>query len=198
MAAARRRRRDEDARTRELGETGKETAGERTLAGEAVRLQELLGNVSATEVMARSLLQRDTSGTEAAPAKAGEERKDAVTYAMTVSDIGTFDLLSWSWGGDTGASGGGGGPGKHTVRELSATKRQDKHTPVLRQHADSGQHIASVELRGQRGGESITVKLKDVLVTGYTSGVGEGGADPIETFTLAFAEIEYDYGGKPK
>jgi hypothetical protein len=168
--ATRRRRRPEDLPDRELGETGKETAGERTLAGEAVRLQELLGNANATEVMARSLLQRDTAGTEAAPAKAGEEGKDAVTVRDDVSGIGTFDLLSWSWGGDTGASGGGGGPGKHTVRELSATKRQDKHTPMLRQYADSGRHIASVELRAQRSGDTFTIKLKDVLVTGYTSG----------------------------
>ena len=98
-----RRRRADEPDAREQDETAKETAAGRTLAGEAVRLQELLGNASATEVLARSPLRRDTAGTEAAPKKSGEkdEPKDGV-YTITMSDIGTFELQSWSWGTTSG------------------------------------------------------------------------------------------------
>jgi hypothetical protein len=119
-----RRRRADEVGARDLEGTGKETAGERTLAGEAVRLQELLGNASATEVLARSAVQRDPAGAEAAPAKAGEkEEPKGVVYTITMSDIGTFELLSWSWGVGTAGSAesGGGGPGKQTVRDISAS-----------------------------------------------------------------------------
>jgi type VI protein secretion system component Hcp len=80
MAAARRRRRDEEARTRELGETGKEEARERSVAGEAVRLQEMLGNVSATEVMA------STEGRHIPTAELRAEKSGAV-FALKLTDV---------------------------------------------------------------------------------------------------------------
>jgi type VI protein secretion system component Hcp len=192
-AASRRRERDEEAR--DLREAAKETAGERSLAGEAVRLQELIGNASTTEVIARSPLQRDGAGTEA-PAKVDEEPKENATYTMTVADVGTFDLTSWTWAtsGD-GAGGGGSGPGKANIRDLVSTKRNDGHTAKLMQYASSGQHIKTVELRSQRSGVSLTMKLKDVNITSFQVNQGD---PPTETFALTFAEIEYEHSEKGK
>lgn len=193
--ATRRRRRPEDLPDRELGETGKETAGERTLAGEAVRLQELLGNVSATEVMARSALQRQATETEAAPAKSGEEPDKAHTYTMTLGDIGTFDVVSWSPSvGNEGSTGGGGGAEKADFSELSVTKRADALSPRIRLAATEGQHIATAELRAQKSGAVFVLKLEDVLITAYQANLD---ADPpLETITLNFAESEYEHGDK--
>jgi type VI protein secretion system component Hcp len=167
-----------------------ETSADHGLSDEALRLQGLIGNAKATAAIARSPLQRDTAGTEeAAPMKAGEEPK-GVTYTMTMADIGTFDLLSWSWSVTGGGGAESGGSGKHKPSDLSATKKADEFTPKLMQYASSGRHIATVELRTQRGGEAFVIKLKDVLISSYQTGDGQ---PPIETFVLTFAEIEYEF-----
>jgi type VI secretion system secreted protein Hcp len=173
-----------------------EAAAERGLPDETLRLQELIGNANVTEAIARSPLQRDTAGTEAAPAKEGEkEEPKGVVYTMTMADIGTFELLSWSWGVSSGGSGGSGesAPGKHTVRDLTATKKADEQTAKLMQYAATGKHIATVELRTSRGGEAFVIKLKDVIVTSYQTGGSSGDDVPLETFGLSFAEIEYEF-----
>ena len=107
-----------------------------------------------------------------------------------MSDIGTFELLSWSWGTTSpGGSESGGGPGKHAARDLSATKKADEHTPKLMQYAATGQHIATVELRTSKGGQAFAIKLKGVVVNSYQTGSGD---PPVDTFGLAFEEIEYE------
>lgn len=173
-----------------------EAGDEHGLSDETLRLQELIGNANVSEAIARSPLQRDAAGTEAVPAKEGEkEEPKGVVYTMTMADIGTFELLSWSWGvtdARGGESGGGAGPGKHTVRDLTASKRGDKQTAKLMQYAASGQHIATVELRTTRGGEAFVIKLKDVIVSSYQTGGGDGDT-VIDTFGLTFAEIEFEF-----
>ena len=177
-----------------------QAAEEHGLADEALRLQELVGNASTTEAIARSALLRDAAGTEAVPAKEGEkEPPKGVVYTITMADIGTFELLSWWWGTTSGGgSGSGGGPGKHAAKDLSATKKADEHTPKLMQYAASGQRIATVELRTSRGGEAFVIRLKDVLVTTYQTGDGSKGDDPVEMFGLTFAEIEYEFSDEKK
>jgi type VI protein secretion system component Hcp len=182
-------------RTRPAGRVD-EAADEHSLAGELLRLQELVGNANTAAAIARSPLQRDAAGTEAAPAKGGAEEPQGVVYTMTVADVGTFELESWSWGAtDSGTGGGGGGPGKARFTELSATKKSDKFTPKLMQYAATGQHIATVELRTQKGGEMFVIRLKDVLVSSFQS---PGGDPPLDTFMLTFAELEWELGEKGK
>lgn len=168
---------------------------EHGLAEEALRLQELIGNTNTTAAIARSPLQRDTAGTEVEPAKGGEEPPKGV-YTMTVADVGTFDLVSWSWGStDSGAGGGGAGPGKAKFTELIATKVTDKLSPELMQYASTGRHIATVELRTQQGAQAFGIKFKDVLISGFRQNDGD---PPTETLTLDFAEMEWDLGEKGK
>jgi type VI protein secretion system component Hcp len=188
----RKRKVDEELRPRELGETGKETAGERSLAGEAVRLQELLGNANATEVMASSLLQRDATA-EAAPAKKGAEEQAGSTYVVTMSnDIGTFELESVSFGAGRAAPGAErGGEGKEPpVSEVVATKKADAHSPKLLEFAAKSKPIDRVEIVMRSGGKvHLTVVLTNVVIANYQA--GSGGSDPIESFTLNFAGIEF-------
>jgi type VI protein secretion system component Hcp len=168
-----------------------EAAEEHGLADEALRLQELVGNANTTAAIARSALQRDETATEAEPMSG-----DATGYTMTVADVGTFELVSWSWGSsDSGAGGGGAGPGKAKFTELSATKKNDEHSPKLQNHSATGQHIKTVELQTQRGSQRLVIRLKDVLVASYQMG---GGDPPLETMTLTFAELEWDTGEKDK
>jgi type VI secretion system secreted protein Hcp len=167
-------------------------ADEHSLPGEALRLQELVGNAGTTALIARSALARDTAGTEAIPTKEGEkEPPKGVVYTMTMADVGTFELLSWSWGATSSGGGeSGGGPGKHAARDLVATKAADKQSAKLMQYAASGQRIATVELRTEKGGSTFVIKLKDVIISSYQTG---GGDPPMDTFGLTFAEIEYEF-----
>jgi type VI secretion system secreted protein Hcp len=177
-----------------------QAAEEHGLADEALRLQDLVGNASTSQAIARSALLRDAAGTEAAPAKEGEkEPPKGVVYTVTMADIGTFELLSWSWGTtNSGGSESGGGPGKANVRDLVATKAADQHTAKLMQYASTGQHIATVELRTTKGGDAFVIRLKDVNISSFQMGDGSGGDAPTETFGLAFAELEYEFSEEKK
>ena len=113
---------------------------------------------------------------------------------MTMADIGTFELLSWSWGTtNSGGSGSGGGPGKANVNDLGATKAADQHTPKLMQYAASGQRTSTVELRTTKGGDVFVIRLEDVLVSSFQTGDGSRGDAPTDTFGLTFAEMEYEF-----
>ena len=167
-----------------------EAAEEHGLADEALRLQELVGNANTTQVLARSALQRDEAKTEAEP------MSDAGSgYTMTVADVGTFEVVSWSWAEHgTGASGGGGGgPGKVKFTELIASKKSDASSPKLMQLSATGQHISTVELVTQKGGKRLVIKLKDVLVSSASQGHGD-----VETYNFTFADLEFDTGEKDK
>jgi hypothetical protein len=192
------RKQDEELRARELGELGKETAGERTLAGEAVRLQELLGNAKTTAAIGRSALLRDATGTETAPANKGEEERKGGSLVMTMSnDIGAFDLESLSFGGvGKGVQGPGGGNREEEdqpkVTELSATKKNDKTSSKLMEFAVKGKKIDEVKIvMAKEGKPYLTITIKNVFVSSFSSGSDRGEA--FDSFALNFTEVEYKY-----
>jgi type VI secretion system secreted protein Hcp len=188
------RKHREDLLERQPTNGDRERIEEGGLAGEALRLQELVGNASTTELIARSPLLRDETATEATPAKSGEEEKGAA-YTMTMSDIGTFDLLAFSWGtSNAGTSESGStGKGEKQHSDLHATKKGgDESSAKIMEHAASGRHIATVELLMKKDGKTYaTITLKDVMVSSFQT--SSGGDAPVETFSLTFAEIEYKY-----
>ena len=159
---------------------------EHGLAHEALRLQELVGNKNTTAAIARSPLQRDDKPVEADTKKAGEEKK-ASGYTMTMAEIGTFELLSFSWGASKGGGSGGGG-GKQEYSDLTVMKRHDEHSAKLAQYAAEGKPVATVEVLMQGAGGTMTVTLKTVYISGFQLGTGE---PPIETLTLTFSEMEW-------
>jgi len=111
-----------------------------------------------------------------------------------------IDILSWSWGvTQTGTVhlGGGAGAGKANAQDLSFTKYVDLSSPVLARFCASGKHIAKGDFYVRKAGdkplEYIKIKLTDVLVSSYQTG-GSGGDERImESFSLNFAKIEYQY-----
>jgi hypothetical protein len=191
VAVRRSRKRDEDLRARELVETGKETAGDRSLAGEATRLQKLLGNAKTTAAIGRSALLRDTTA-EAAPAKKGEEEQAGSSYVVTMSNgIGTFELESVSFGGGRAAPGPGSGKQDEApVSEVVATKKTDEHSTKLMEFAAKSKPIDRVEIVLRSGGKvRMTIVLTNVVIANFQA--GSGGGDAYESFTLNFAGIEY-------
>jgi type VI protein secretion system component Hcp len=165
---------------------------EHGLADEALRLQELVGNTNTTAAIARSPLQRDSATAEAEPMKGGEEEK-ASGYTMTMSDIGSFDLLSFSWGQSKPIGGGGeSGEGKQHYSDLVASKRQDELSPKLMEYAAKGRKIDTVEVVIKTSKGAMTATMKGVYISGYqTGGGGEGSDLPTETFTLTFDSMEW-------
>ena len=112
---------------------------------------------------------------------------------------GAIDVLSWSWGASNTSGVGGGGTGKVSVQDLSFTKRLDKSSPQLYLRCANGKHFASAQLvlrRTGADGSSIDyykVTLTDVLVTSVSAGGSTGDDRPMETISLNYTKIEWEY-----
>ena len=111
-----------------------------------------------------------------------------------------IEVLSWSWGvtnpAKVGGSGGGGGTGKASFRDLSFTHKLDKASPLLLKGCATGQHLKEATITHRKAGkgqqEFLIIKMDDVLVTAVTEdGSDEGGR--LETVSLAFAKVDLEY-----
>ena len=102
-----------------------------------------------------------------------------------------IDVLAWSWGGSAG-------PGKSVcVQDLSLTKWVDAATPGLIMNNVMGQVVPTATLVVRKGGEAqleyLTLTLKNVTVSSYSTG-GSGGEDRLtENVTLHFEKLEGKY-----
>ena len=112
---------------------------------------------------------------------------------------GEIDVLSWSWGVaqlGTHQSGGGGGAGKASPSDMSFSMYACKASPKLFLACATGDHIKEGTLVCRRAGaeqqEYLTVKLSEILVSNYTT-AGGGGELPVDTISLNFGKIEYEY-----
>jgi hypothetical protein len=177
-----------------------EAAEEHGLADEALRLQELVGNANTTSVIARSPLQRDEAATKAEPMKGGEHAGSA--YTMTMSDIGTFELLSLAWGQSKPIGPVGpreeGKEEKHNYSDLTATRKQDELSTKLMQYAAEGRKIDTVEVVIQGAKGTMTATLKNVYISSFQIGGDEGGGSAMDTFTLTFDTMEWKLPGGSK
>jgi type VI secretion system secreted protein Hcp len=114
-----------------------------------------------------------------------------------------IDVLSWSFGATQAGSmsfGGGGGSGKVSMQDFTFTMRMCKATPKLLQHCASGKHITSALLTARKAGEQqqeyMKIKFTDLLVSSYQT--GGGGEEPLESISLNFAKIEFEYREQKK
>jgi type VI secretion system secreted protein Hcp len=113
-----------------------------------------------------------------------------------------IDIYSWHWG--TSQSGGGGGSGKVSVHDISVTKLQDSASPKLAQAAVSGKTFGTVEitLEDRDSGtplEYIKYELKDVVISSYQTSGGSGGDPlPLESLSLNFTKIYFEYKEQDK
>lgn len=136
----------------------------------------------------------------------------AVEYFLKIDGIdgestdtahqGEIDVLSWSWGVSNSAShsgAGGGGAGKVSVQDVMSVKTLDKSSPKLMLACARGQHIRDAVLvgrkgDGERGVEFLRIRLQDVLISSYSvDGSGESEELPMESMSLNFAAIEFEY-----
>ena len=113
---------------------------------------------------------------------------------------GEIDILAWSWGLQNSGSahhGGGAGSGKVSVQDVSITKWVDLASPAIVNAACVGKHIGEVTLVVRKAGEKpleyLTITMKEVFITGYSTG-GSGGEDRLtENISLNFARFKHQY-----
>ncbi len=113
-----------------------------------------------------------------------------------------MELTSWSFGASNPGSfqhGSGGGTGKVTLQEFEISKRMDAGSAKLFLYCASGKHIdkAVFTARKSGGGQTpedfLTVTLEKCLISNYSTGGGEGGDVPTESFRLNYAKIKIEY-----
>jgi type VI secretion system secreted protein Hcp len=108
-----------------------------------------------------------------------------------------IEVEAWSWGA-TNSVGGGGGAGKVNMSDLVFTSRISKASPQLMLACASGKHIKNAVLTARRTGgtefEFLNLTLSDVVVSSFRTGdEGEGDGGPVDSVSLNFSQIEFEY-----
>lgn len=119
---------------------------------------------------------------------------------------GEIQVLSWSWGmSQSGSthSGPGSGTGKVNVQDLSFTKYIDDATPNLLKFCCSGKHFTQALLSVRKAGtdqiDYLKITLKDIIISGISTGGSGGGDDRItEHVTLNFGKFDVTYTPQTK
>lgn len=113
---------------------------------------------------------------------------------------GEIEVLSWSWGETnmgTHARGGGGGAGKVSMQDFNFTVAANKATPKLMIACATGEHLKEAVLVCRKAGgdqqEYMSWRLHDVLISSYQTGGGAGDVVPMDSFSLNFAKVEFEY-----
>jgi type VI secretion system secreted protein Hcp len=112
-----------------------------------------------------------------------------------------IELLSWSWGASnpTTITGSGMSTGKVALSDISISKSVCKASPKLLELLVTGKHVpdATIYCQKQTGDKTpqdfLTIKLKEVYVSGYQTGGSKGDDLGTETFTLSYGNLNYDY-----
>jgi type VI secretion system secreted protein Hcp len=113
---------------------------------------------------------------------------------------GEIDLESWSWSQHNSGSahmGGGAGTGKVSMGDFSFTMQINKATPKLAEKCSTGEHIKKAVLTCRKAGTDpqpyLTVTFTDLLVSSYQTGGHGGSPVPMESVSLNFSKIEFEY-----
>jgi type VI secretion system secreted protein Hcp len=112
-----------------------------------------------------------------------------------------IDLESFSWGvaqGGTFGSGGGGGAGKAQFSDFTFMMKVNCASSKLFLACATGEHIKKGVLVCRKAGtqqqEFLKVTMTDLLVSSFqTSGSGSGDVLPMESISLNFAKVEWEY-----
>jgi type VI secretion system secreted protein Hcp len=115
---------------------------------------------------------------------------------------GEIEIQSFSWGmSNSGsfATGTGGGAGKASFQDIHFTRALDKASPQLMLACATGKHIPTAELVCRKAGadgkgiEYYRITLTDVLVSSVSTGGNTSGDVPIESISLNFAKVIWEY-----
>jgi len=126
------------------------------------------------------------------------DEKYAKHVAVQSLSTGMSNPSSVSVGTQAGSAGGG---GKVIMQDVHFTKMCDKASPKLWLKCAKGEHFKEFEFkyvlsRGDSSDVFKTVKLTDVLVTGFQHSGSSGSDLPMESISLNFGKIEIGY--KPR
>jgi type VI secretion system secreted protein Hcp len=119
--------------------------------------------------------------------------------AGEIVGLGTFEVLTFSWGASSSGSlhmGGGGGAGKANFQDLSLTKYVDELSPALIEALAEGRHFTEASLRfaPAKGKSPLVLAMTQVLVTSVSLGGSASESQLTENVTLNFARFRYSYG----
>jgi len=134
----------------------------------------------------------------------------AVDYFLKIDSVegeskddkhkGEIDVQSWSWGASqagTFAAGGGGGAGKVSMQDFHFTMHVCKATPKLMKSVATGHHYPKAQLTARKAGgeqqEYLIIKFTDLLVTSYQMGGSSGGDAGLDSVSVNFSKIEFEY-----
>jgi len=127
---------------------------------------------------------------------------DKITGESTaVKFEGNIDIESYSWGvtntGSVVAAGAGGGAGKVSFQDIHFSTTISRASPQLFQYCARGESPGNAVLTAIQAGKSqldfLTIKMSEVLISGYQTGGSQGEELPKESFSLNFAKVEIDY-----
>jgi type VI secretion system secreted protein Hcp len=134
----------------------------------------------------------------------------AVDYFLKIEGIdgesmdskhkGEIQLESWSWGESNSGSmmeSGGGGAGKVNMQDFSFAMKVNKASPKLLGACATGEHIKKAILTCRKAGkeqqEYMKITFSDLLVSSFQTGGSAGQEIPLDSISLNFAKIEYEY-----
>ena len=112
---------------------------------------------------------------------------DVLSFSEGITNSGTFD------------AGTGGNTGQANYGDVSLMKYVDKSSTTLRQYCGLGTAIDSATIScnkqaGDKKVEYLKLTMHNVVITSIQGSGSGGGSDPImESLSLNFAGIEYDY-----
>jgi type VI secretion system secreted protein Hcp len=84
-----------------------------------------------------------------------------------------------------------------SVQDFLFTSLVDKSSPILMLSCATGKHIDEAVLTARKAGdkplEYLIIKLKEVLVTDFQPSSSAGDVLPVQSFSLNFGAITFDY-----
>lgn len=111
-----------------------------------------------------------------------------------------IQIESFHWGvanSGTIGSGGGGGAGVPSRQDFLFTAGSSKASPELFSSCVTGENIKegllTLRSAGQQPTTFSTIKLINVVVSGYDQAGSDDGAAPVDEFSLRYGKVEFTY-----
>jgi type VI secretion system secreted protein Hcp len=129
----------------------------------------------------------------ASPASAAP---DKAAGTLTIENVGSSPVLSWSWGisnpPTTGSGSGGAGAGKVNLQDFSLLKRINPLSTELFQAVATGQHFTKAVISVPIGGPGSPFAIEYTLRTVFVSSLQQSGSadQSTESVTLAYGAVQ--------
>jgi type VI secretion system secreted protein Hcp len=111
-----------------------------------------------------------------------------------------IDIISWSWHATNsghGMTGAGSGAGKVSAGDLSFTHFVDAASADLFLSCCNGKHFNKALLTCRKAGEKplefLKIHLEQVFISSVQNGGSQGDVRPIESISLNYAKIKFEY-----